>query len=229
MPGALHPVRDFIHPFVVFLLGFAEGLFLSRKSGEVKSVRFDLRPIEHHRRALLDEHFVNGPTGEVNGRGLSANHAACAVRVKAAAAGNGKNFGDTRGAGDRDVLARGRHGRGCDNVRVVISRLCRIHGGADCPDLPQSHLGDRVEDSRVDLQSFCIDHLGLSRDINAHANGRDFSIANDQRAIFDGAPSERKDFRMSQSVSSGRLRLRACQTRQGADRGERQSNTPNDG
>src|SRR5216684_4417869 len=45
VPRALHPVGDFIHLFVVFLLGLAVRFFFSGESSEVERAGFDLRPI----------------------------------------------------------------------------------------------------------------------------------------------------------------------------------------
>src|SRR5216683_3221629 len=207
VPRALQPVGDFIHLFVVFLLGLAVRFFFSGESSEVERAGFDLWPIQHHRSAFLDEHFVDGPASEVNGGSLPTDHTCRAAGIKTAAAGNGKNFRDARRAGDGSVFARGRHRGGRDNVRVVTSCLGRIDGGADGADLPQTHLGNRVEQSRVNLQSFRVDHLGSSGDVQADADRRDFSIADDERAVFDGAPCESEDFRVSQSVGSWRLSL----------------------
>src|SRR6266851_4512329 len=100
VPRALHPVGDFINLFVVFLLGLAVRFFFSGESSEVERAGFDLRPIQHHRSAFLDEHFVDGPASEVNGGSLPTDHTCRTAGIKTAAAGNGKNFRDARRAGD---------------------------------------------------------------------------------------------------------------------------------
>src|SRR5260370_17997045 len=127
MPGALHPLGEFVHVFVVLLLGFGIRFFFSRKSGEVECSRFDLRPVEHHRRALLDEHLVDFPAGEMDRRGLPADYAASAAGIKSAAAGNRQNFRDACWLRDWNLLARWNHRRACKYLRVVTFGLYASH------------------------------------------------------------------------------------------------------
>src|SRR5215472_18781462 len=105
MAGAVQPVREYIDLLVVFLLGFSVRFFLAREGREVESLRLDLRPIEHHGRALLNEHFINGPASKMNRRCLTTDGSPAAAKVKAAAGRNGKDFRDAGSAGDGNVLA----------------------------------------------------------------------------------------------------------------------------
>src|SRR5882724_2617779 len=79
MPSALHPVGDFVNLLVVLLLGVSIRLFLTGESGEVVTLRLDLRPVEHHRRALFDEHLVDFPSRHVNRGSLTADDAGSAT------------------------------------------------------------------------------------------------------------------------------------------------------
>src|SRR5260370_26306765 len=105
------------------------------------------------------------------------------------------------------MFARRKHGRGRTHVGIVISRFGRIDGSADRPDLPDPHLSNRVEDSGVDLQTFGINHLGLGGNVQTGANRCDFSVTKDERAVFDGVPGKREDFRMSDCIGGWWLRL----------------------
>src|SRR5215472_2354890 len=105
MARAVEPIRKLIDLLVVFLLGFRVRFFLAREGREVESLRLDLRPIERHGRALLNEHFINGPTSEMNCGRLTTDGSPAAAKVKAAAGRNGKNFRDAGSAGDGNVLA----------------------------------------------------------------------------------------------------------------------------
>src|SRR5260370_21407476 len=229
MPGALHPLGEFVHVFVVLLLGFGIRFFFSRKSGEVECSRFDLRPVEHHRRALLDEHLVDFPAGEMDRRGLPADYVASSAGIKPALAGNRKTFRYACCAGDGNVLARWKHRRGCNYVRVVTSCFCRINGGADRADFPQPHLSDRIENPWINLQSFCIDYLRPRGDIHGGADCCNLSITNDDRTVVNLAPREREYFRVGNGVGRGRLRLRASETGHSANRGELRGNSKGGG
>src|SRR5260370_39359160 len=135
------------------------------------------------------------------------DYVACPAGIKTAAARNGKNFRDARGARDRNMVARRKHGRGRNHVGIVIPRFRRIDGSADRADLPDPHLSNRVEDSGADLQTLGINDLGAHGDVPTCANRCDFPVTDNERAVFDGVPGKREDFRMSDRIGGWWLRL----------------------
>src|SRR5260370_1518911 len=193
--------------FVVFRLGVVFWFFLTGESGEVECVVFDLRHVEYHGRVFLDEHFLDGPPRHVDRGGLTADYVAGAAGIKTAAARNGKNFRDARSARDRNMFARRKHGRGRNHLGIGISRFRRIDGSAERADLPDAHLSNRVKDSVVDLQTFGINHLGLGGNVQTGADGGDFSVTDNEAAVFNGVPGNREDFLMRDRIGGWWLRL----------------------
>ena len=145
MASTLEPFRELGHLLLVFLLRVAVGFLLSGKGGEIKSLRLDGRPVQHHRDVLLQQHVADRPAGHVNRGCLPAQNSRRTAGIHAAARRNGKNLGDPRGTRHGNMFARRQHGFGGDHVGIERAGLRRINGGVDCADLAQAHLRNRIE------------------------------------------------------------------------------------
>src|SRR5439155_19028142 len=152
------------------LLGFAVRFFHAREGGEIKSLGLDLRPIDHHGGTFPDQHFVNGPTGQMDRGGLAAQGSPAAAKVEAAAGRNRQDLGNAGSAGNGKVLARGGNRGSGDNVRVVVSRFGGVHGGADRSDFAEAYLRDRIEEPGINFESFGINDPGAGGDFDSRAN-----------------------------------------------------------
>ena len=173
-------------------------------------MRFDFRRVEHHGHALLEEHVVDGPAGQMDRGGLATQDAGAALGVHTAAGRHGEHFRDARGARNRNMLARGQHGFGGDDVGIERSRFRRIDGGVDRADFAQAHLRDGIEQAGIDLQALAVDHLGAYGDFDGGSDIGDFAVLNHDRAIVDRGSGESENLRMGDGVGGGFvLRIRS--------------------
>ena len=60
-----------------------------------------------------------------------------------------------------------------------------VHGGADGGDFAEAHLGNGIEEARVDLQAFAVDDLRARGNVDVGADGGDFAVLDDEDAIVD--------------------------------------------
>ena len=106
------------------------------------------------------------------------------------------------------MFAGGRDSRRRDHVRVVGARFGGIDGGVYRGNFAEAHLRDGIEEAGINLQALGVDDLRACGNFHVCADGGDFAVANDQRAILDGRAGQREDFCVRESDGGRRLRLR---------------------
>ena len=173
------------------------------EGGKVKRLGLDLGPVQNHRDAFFEQHVIDGPAGEADGRGLSAEKAGGALRIEAAAGRHSKHFGDACRASDGNVLAGGKDGFGGNSIGVEGAGFAGVDRGADGGNFAESHLGDGIEQAWIDLQAFGVDDLRSGGNLGVGTDGRDFAVANDHRTVIDWRAGQREDFGVSDGIGCG--------------------------
>src|SRR5437016_7567899 len=103
------------------------------------------------------------------------------------------------------MFAGRRNRGGSDYIGIERAGLRGIDGSADRADFTEAHLGDGIEEPRIDLKAFSVDNLRSGWDVNAGADRGDFAVLDDQSAVFDWRTGKSEDFRVSDRVDGGRL------------------------
>src|SRR5215471_20193879 len=116
--GAIENFCELIDLLFVICFRFCEWFLFARESREVKRLSINRWPVNDHRDASLNLHFVDGPTRHVNCGCLACEQAASTERIKTTAARNGKDFRYPRSACHRNVFTRGKNGSGSYDVRI---------------------------------------------------------------------------------------------------------------
>ena len=199
-----------LHARIAFLLQVLElAVGIGSSAGPAPD---DGRELEAEAGDRLQRGLFPGPAVQVHHRDLSADQSARR---------HDRDRRDAVDARDRNGVAVGLVGDLRLHRRVDLEHLVHVLEPA-CARLVQADRGSGIDEARIQLAAFRVNHLGAGRNGHVGAERLDSVAANEQRAALDHRSADGKDPRVGDGhhrLASARRRLAGG--RRGRDRAER--------